>query len=202
MAQGEGKEGAGGKKGTGGKPGEAGQGGQGGQPSPESSAEPQQKGAQQQLSANRSQQQPGGRERNTAGGGGGGGNEGGAFFFDQGAEVANDRPLTGEGYDRWTDRLRNVEELLNQPELRNEAAKVLDNARAMRIDHERNDAAPQVDHLQMRILNPLVELRDRVAEELAKRDTKNPMVPVDRDPVPPAFRELVKRYYQELGNGN
>jgi hypothetical protein len=177
MAQGEGKEGAGGKKGTGGNPGEAGKGSQGGQ-------------------------QPDGRERNTAGGGGGGGEDGGAFFFDQGAEVANDRPFTGEGYDRWTDRLRNVEELLNQPELRNEAAKVLDNARAMRIDHERNDAAPQVDHLQMRILNPLVELRDRVAEELAKRDTKNPMVPVDRDPVPPVFRELVKRYYQELGNGN
>jgi uncharacterized protein YukE len=177
MAQGNGKDGAGGKKDTGGKPGEAGQNGQGGL-------------------------QPGGLERNNAGGGGGGGEDGGAFFFDQGAEVANDRPFTGEGYDRWADRLRNVEELLNQPELRNEAAKVLDNARAMRIDHERNDAAPQVDHLQMRILNPLVELRDRVAEELAKRDTKNPMVPVDRDPVPPAFRELVKRYYQELGNGN
>lgn len=203
MAQGDGKEGAGGSKDIGGKPGEAGQGGQGGQLAPESLAEPQQKGAQQQLSANRSQQQqPGVREGNNAGGGGGGGNEGGVFFFDQGAEVANDRPFTGEGYDRWTDRLRNVEELLNQPELRNEAAKVLDNARAMRIDHERNDAAPQVDHLQMRILNPLVELRDRVAEELAKRDTKNPMVPVDRDPVPPAFRDLVKRYYQELGNGN
>jgi len=201
MAQGEGKEGAGGQKGTGGKPGEAGQGGQGDQPSSEDSAEPQQSGAQQ-LSANRSPQQSGGREYNTAGSGGGGGNEGGAFFFDQGAEVANDRPFTGAGYDQWTDRLRTVEELLSQPELRNEAAKVLDNARAMRIDQERNDATPQVDHLQMRILNPLVELRDRVAEELAKRDTKNPMVPVDRDPVPPVFRELVKRYYQELGNGN
>jgi hypothetical protein len=195
MTQGEGKEGAGGKQGNGEKLGKA---GHGGQPSSEPSKE-----VSQQLSANRPpQQQPGGRERNSAGSGGGGGNEGGAFFFDQAAEVANDRPFTGEGYDRWTDRLRNVEELLNQPELRNEAAKVLDNARAMRIDHERNDAAPQVDHLQMRILNPLVELRDRVAEELAKRDTKNPMVPVDRDPVPPAFRELVKRYYQELGNGN
>ena len=198
MAQGEGKEGTGGKQGTGGKPAEA---GQGGQPSPENSSDPQQKGSQQ-LSANRSPQQPGGRENNNAGGGGGAGNEGGALFFDQGAEAQDSRPLTGTGYDQWTDRLRNVEELLSQPELRNEAAKVLDNARAMRIDHERNDAPPQVNHLQMRILNPLVELRDRVAEELAKRDTKNPMVPVDRDPVPPAFRELVKRYYQELGNGN
>ncbi|MEQ1750741.1 MAG: hypothetical protein ABL974_15035, partial [Prosthecobacter sp.] len=187
MAQGQGQQPGEGQKGQKGQQGQ----GTSNEPSSESSSS---------LAQGGLPQQPGGAERNTAGGGGG--DEGGAFFFDQGAEVANDRPFTGEGYDRWTDRLRNVEELLNQPELRNEAAKVLDNARAMRIDHERNDAAPQVDHLQMRILNPLVELRDRVAEELAKLDTKNPMVPVDRDPVPPAFRELVKRYYQELGNGN
>jgi hypothetical protein len=123
------------------------------------------------------------------------------LFFDQGAETMNNRPFTGDGYDRWADRLRNVEELLNQPELRNEAAKVLDNAREMKINHDRNDLAPQADHLQLRILTPLVELRDRVAEELAKRDAKNPTVPIDRDPVPPAFRDLVKRYYQELGGG-
>ncbi len=198
MAQGEGQ-------GQGQQPGQPGSpSGKGVQSAGRPGASPSEskQGGAQQLSANRSpQQQPGGRERNSAGGGGGG-EDGGAFFFDQGVETQDTRPLSGSGYDQWTDRLRNVEELLSQPELRNEAAKVLDNARAMRIDHERNDAAPQVDHLQMRILNPLVELRDRVAEELAKRDTKNPMVPVDRDPVPPAFRELVKRYYQELGNGN
>lgn len=156
-----------------------------------------------QLSANRSPKQPGDRESPHARGGGSGeGDVGSVLFFDEGTETPNARPLTGTGYEQWTDRLRNVEELLNQPELRNEAAKVLDNARAMRIAHERNDVAPQSDHLQMRITEPLVELRNRVAEELAKRDTKNPMVPVDRDPVPPAFRELVKRYYKELGNGN
>ena len=148
------------------------------------------------------------------GGAGGGSNSGGddrrrglpnagaGFFFDEGAEQVDRSPLTGAGYGEWTDRLRNVEELLNQPELRNEASKVLDNARALRIDHERNDVTPQAENLQMRITQPLVELRDRVAEELAKRNTNNPMVPVDRDPVPPAFRELVKRYYKELGNGN
>jgi hypothetical protein len=137
-----------------------------------------------------------------AGGGGADRSTPGAFFFDETAEQPDRSPLTGEGYDQWADRLRNVEELLNQPELRNEAAKVLDNARAMRIDHQRNNLAPQSDHLAMRITQPLVELRNRVAEELAKRDNNNPMVPVDRDPVPPAFRDLVKRYYQELGNGN
>jgi hypothetical protein len=127
---------------------------------------------------------------------------GGAFFFDETAEQTDRSPLTGSGYQEWTDRLRNVEELLTQPQLRNEAAKVLDNARALRIDHERNNLAPQSDHLGMRITQPLVELRNRVAEELAKRDPANPTVPVDRDPVPPAFRDLVKRYYQELGHGN
>lgn len=127
---------------------------------------------------------------------------GGGFFFDEGVEVVDRGPLTGEGYADWSDRLRNVEELLEQPELRNEAAKVLDNARALRIDHERNNESPQAEHLAMRITQPLVELRDRVAEELAKKGPENPMVPVDRDPVPPAFRDLVKRYYQELGHGN
>ncbi|MBB5035808.1 hypothetical protein [Prosthecobacter dejongeii] len=127
---------------------------------------------------------------------------GGAFFFDETAEQTDRSPLTGSGYQEWADRLRNVEELLTQPQLRNEAAKVLDNARALRIDHERNNLAPQSDHLGMCITQPLVELRNRVAEELARRDPANPTVPVDRDPVPPAFRDLVKRYYQELGHGN
>ncbi|MES2596660.1 MAG: hypothetical protein V4662_15060 [Verrucomicrobiota bacterium] len=194
MAQGEGQQ-------PGQQPGQSpGQGGQASGQSQGSPSESQQRG--QQTAANRSPNQNGGNRGNSAGGASGGGDDGGALFFDQGAEAVNDRPFTGDGYDRWSNRLRNVEELLEQPELRNEAAKVLDNAREMRIDHARNDAAPQADHLKMRIVNPLVELRDRVAEELAKRDTKNPMVPVDRDPVPPAFRELVKRYYQELGNGN
>ena len=115
--------------------------------------------------------------------------------------MVDQSPLTGEGYNEWSDRLRNVEELLQDPALRNDAAKVLDNARAMRIEHRSNNAAPQAEHLQARIVAPLIELRDRVAEELARRDAANPLAPVDRDPVPPAFRDLVRRYYTELGGG-
>ncbi|MBV6497961.1 MAG: hypothetical protein CJBNEKGG_00175 [Prosthecobacter sp.] len=173
-----------------------------GEPSGNPSAGGRQRSSQQ-LAVDRSSQprSPGERSLGGAAGASGGADDGDAFFFDQGAETMNNRPFTGDGYDRWADRLRNVEELLNQPDLRNEAAKVLDNAREMKINHDRNDLAPQADHLQLRILTPLVELRDRVAEELAKRDAKNPTVPIDRDPVPPAFRDLVKRYYQELGGG-
>lgn len=182
-----------------------GQPSQGGQPSQTAQSSQSESSQPGQSGQNRPTQQPrqttqAGSEQNRAGGGGGGGDRGG-FFFEEAEEQPRQGPITGEDYDRWSDRLRNVEEMLSQPELRNEAARVLDNARAMRIDHERNDAPPQVDHLAMRIIEPLVELRDRVAEELAKRETGNNTVPVDRDPVPPAFRDLVRRYYKELGGG-
>ena len=190
-----------GQSGQSGQPSQTAQGGQGTQSGP--GQEPGQSDAAGQRGAAGPSRQTAqsGSERNRAGGGGGGGDRGGPLFFEEADEQPRQGPITGEGYDRWSDRLRNVEELLSQPELRNEAARVLDNARAMRIDHERNDAPPQVDHLAMRIIEPLVELRDRVAEELSRREAGNNTVPVDRDPVPPAFRDLVRRYYKELGSG-
>lgn len=124
-----------------------------------------------------------------------------ALFFEDTKEQEDRGVFTGSGYDQWSDRLRNVEELLNNPELRNEAAKILDRARELRIDLKRSNEAPQVSYLNQRITQPLVELRDRVAEELAKKGAGKNLAPVDRDPVPAEFRELVKRYYQELGTG-
>lgn len=124
-----------------------------------------------------------------------------ALFFEDSKEQPDTNVFTGDGYDRWSDRLRNVEELLNDPELRNEAAKILDRARELRIDLKRSNEAPQVAHLNQRITAPLIELRDRVVEELSKKDAGKNLAPVDRDPVPAEFRELVKRYYQELGAG-
>ena len=51
----------------------------------------------------------------------------------------------------------------------------------------------------LQIAGPLVEVRDRVAEELARRESNDALVPIDRDPVPPQFSELVRRYYEQLG---
>lgn len=124
-----------------------------------------------------------------------------ALFFEDTHEQEDHSVFTGSGYDQWSDRLRNVEELLNNPELRNDAAKILDRARELRIDLKRSNEAPQVSYLNQRITQPLVELRDRVAEELAKKGVGKNLAPVDRDPVPAEFRELVKHYYQELGTG-
>lgn len=124
-----------------------------------------------------------------------------ALFFDDSKEQPDSGVFTGSGYEQWSDRLRNVEELLNNPELRNEAAKVQDRARALRIELKRSNEAPQVANLNTRITQPLMELRDRVVEELSKKDAGKNLAPVDRDPVPTEFRDLVKRYYQELGAG-
>ncbi|WP_395715466.1 hypothetical protein [Prosthecobacter sp.] len=124
-----------------------------------------------------------------------------ALFFEDSKEEPDTNVFTGDGYDRWSDRLRNVEELLNNPELRNEAAKILDRARELRIDLKRSNEAPQVAVLNQRITAPLMELRDRVVEELSKKDAGKNLAPVDRDPVPAEFRDLVKRYYKELGAG-
>lgn len=124
-----------------------------------------------------------------------------ALFFDDTREQEDRGVFTGNGYEQWSDRLRNVEELLNNPELRNEAAKILDRARELRVNLKRSNEAPQVAQLNQRITQPLMELRDRVTEELSKRDAGKNLAPVDRDPVPAEFRDLVKRYYKELGAG-
>jgi hypothetical protein len=71
----------------------------------------------------------------------------------------------------------------------------------MRTNWRRNNLAPQSDTVRMHVVQPLVELRDRVAEELARREARNPLSPLDRDPVPHRYRELVRRYYTELGGG-
>jgi len=48
-------------------------------------------------------------------------------------------------------------------------------------------------------LKPLVEVRARLAEELARRYSKESLAAIERDPVPTRFAESVRRYYEELG---
>jgi hypothetical protein len=132
-----------------------------------------------------------------------GGQRGGASFLDQlggedGGSFAGG-PITGAEYSQWSDRLRDVEEMLDQPELRAEAARIRDRARNLRQDMRRNSVEPQWDLVKMEIAGPLVDLRTRVAEELARRESKEALVPIDRDPVPTRYSELVRRYYEQLG---
>jgi hypothetical protein len=51
------------------------------------------------------------------------------------------------------------------------------------------------------VADPIRELRDRVAEEVRRRESPKSLVPIDRDPVPAQFTEGVRRYYERLGSG-
>ena len=197
--------------------GRQGQGGQGGQPQGESQSGQRGQSSGEQQVASTGQQRGGNNPgqggenqrgqrngRRQAGGQRGGGNDGGGSFLDQfggddgGGSFAGG-PITGANYAQWSDRLRDVEEMLDTPELRAEAARIRDRARAMRVDLKRHAQQPKWDLVNVEIAGPLVELRSRVVEELARRESKDALVPIDRDPVPKRYSELVRRYYEELG---
>lgn len=193
--------------------GQRGQGGQGqeaqAQDGSQSGQRGQGQGEQQVASANQQrggnnpgqggENQPGQRDGNRQNGG----QRGGGSFLDQfggddGGSFAGG-PITGAEYTQWSDRLRDVEEMLDVPELRAEAARIRDRARNARQDLKRHSKEPQWDLVKMEIAGPLVELRSRISEELARRESKEALVPIDRDPVPTRYSELVRRYYEELG---
>ena len=41
----------------------------------------------------------------------------------------------------------------------------------------------------------------RLAEEIARRESPDALVPIDRDPVPKRFSDMVRLYYERLGSG-
>ncbi|WP_166830229.1 DUF4175 family protein [Thalassoroseus pseudoceratinae] len=110
-------------------------------------------------------------------------------------------PLTGEGFLDWSDRLRDVEEIVSDPELRAEAARIRDRAKAIRKDFKRHSQPPNWDVVRETIAEPLAELQNRVSEELLRRSAKDALVPLNRDPVPTQYAEQVQRYFERLGTG-
>jgi hypothetical protein len=110
-------------------------------------------------------------------------------------------PLTGQDFVDWSDRLRDVEEMVSDPELRAEAARIRERARSTRAELKRHSAPPNWDIVRVQIAEPLVELQNRVAEEVLRRTSKEALVPLDRDPVPPGYAEKTRLYYERLGSG-
>jgi len=117
-----------------------------------------------------------------------------------GGGLESSAPLMGEDYAQWTDRLRDIEELVRDPELKAEAARVREAARDFRKEYKRHSKEPQWELVKKMISNPLQELQRRVQEELVRKTAKeNELVPLDRDPVPDRFRSELDRYFERLG---
>ena len=126
--------------------------------------------------------------------GGNAGGDGGAWW--------NGGPLIGDDYVVWSDRLRNAEEMIDVPDLRTDVARIRDRARAVRLDYKHLGKKPDWAVIKAQIAAPLAEVRSRVDEELIRRESKDALVPLDRDPVPSKFSDLVRRYYEQLGKDN
>ena len=107
--------------------------------------------------------------------------------------------ITGDDFTPWSDRLRDVEEMIDVPELRNDVAAARERARLMRQEFKRDLKKPDWAVVRLQVIKPLVEVRDRITEELARRQSTDSLVPIDRDPVPTRYTELVRRYYEQLG---
>ncbi len=113
----------------------------------------------------------------------------------------NAGPLSGEEYREWSSRLRDVESMLTDATLQSEVAKLREQARSLRAESKRHSVAPEWTLVKTSLYQPMVELQQRLAEEVAKRESKDSLVPIDRDPVPARYRDLVRSYYERLGRG-
>ena len=97
--------------------------------------------------------------------------------------------------------MRDVEEMLDNEELQQNVARVRDRARDIRRDFNRHSKVPQWGLVDEQVTKPLAELRERIDEEIAKREKPDSRLPLDRDPVPSEFEDLVRQYYEQLGSG-
>lgn len=127
-------------------------------------------------------------------GGGFGGNQPGIWDG-----IDPNGPFTGSDFTQWSDRLRDVEEILNERDLREEAARIRDCATAIRAEFRRHGTEPQWELVRRQIITPLTELRKHVSDKLAQLQSDQAPVPIDRDPVPSRYAEMVRRYYENLG---
>lgn len=115
-------------------------------------------------------------------------------------EVANG-PITGNDFVDWSSRMRDVEEVLDEQVLRNQLATARERAAAMRAEFRQSRIKPKADLVRRQILDPITEVRVELQEDLARLTETNNLVPLDHDPVPESYSELVREYYEKLGGG-
>ncbi|QDU75761.1 hypothetical protein Pan97_28030 [Bremerella volcania] len=160
----------------------------------------QQPGQQQPGQQQPGQQQPGQQQPGREGGPGSAAGVGALDRYLGGGSNRDTSPFSGDDFVDWSDRLRDVEEIVNDPELRAEAARIRDEARELRREQIETSAPPQWDIIQQKVARPLAQLQNRVAEELLRRTAEEARVPLDKDPVPAQYEDAVRRYYERLGS--
>lgn len=108
-------------------------------------------------------------------------------------------PITGSDFVDWASRMRDVEQVLDEQALRNQLATARERAASMRADFRQSRIKPKADLVRRQILDPINEVRVELHDDLARITDTNNLVPLDHDPVPENYSELVRKYYEKLG---
>ena len=94
-----------------------------------------------------------------------------------------------------------MEEAVDLPGVSERVKQIREDLSKLQREFIRHGREPEWDLVEMQMMEPIHELRRQLAEELAKIKSDKALVPIDRDPVPDEFEELVRRYYLRLGKG-
>jgi exonuclease V gamma subunit len=96
--------------------------------------------------------------------------------------------------------MRDVEQALDPQDLRNQLTTVRERTSALRAQYRLNGRRPDDKYVREQILVPMTQVRVWLQEEIARQQNANSLVPLDRDPVPDNYSELVRKYYEKLGS--
>jgi hypothetical protein len=110
-------------------------------------------------------------------------------------------PILGDGFANWADRMRDVEQVVDSVELRNRLATVRERVAGFRAEYRSRGHKPPADIVRVQVLQPMTEIRIQLQEDLARLENARSLVPLDHDPVPDNYSELVRKYYEKLGGG-
>ncbi|MGA2750290.1 MAG: hypothetical protein ABSG59_16060 [Verrucomicrobiota bacterium] len=110
-------------------------------------------------------------------------------------------PITGNNFTEWSDRAREVEQVLDDPALRNLLGTARERVAAYRTEYRLRGSKPDTAKVRVQVLDPINEVRTRLQEQLSRLANGNSLVPLDHDPVPDNYSEMVRKYYEKLGGG-
>jgi DNA repair exonuclease SbcCD ATPase subunit len=110
-------------------------------------------------------------------------------------------PILGSDFANWADRMRDVEQVVDSDLLRNRLAAVRERVAAFRAEYRLHDRLPPAPVVRFQVLEPMAEVRLQLREDLARLENARSLVPLDHDPVPDNYSELVRKYYEKLGGG-
>ena len=125
----------------------------------------------------------------------------GAGSLNRGEGALDHGPITGSDFVDWSSRMHDVEQVLDDQALRTQLAAAREHAAAMRAEFRQSRIKPKPDLVRRQILDPIAEVRVQVRQDLARLTSTNTLVPLDHDPVPDNYSELVRQYYERLGGG-